>query len=261
MGFVEIDKRTRDKEWSMSELQSHSYFEVYFLLEGSRRLFIEDKMYDISAPTVCVIPPFCMHKTEGGAYSRININVSADCLCGEELDLLYKLGKGGVYRLDKSKASFFIDLLERSACFPFTSPGEDLLTLSFVRVLLAFLDTGFLNPHTPSEQIHMAKGDQTVMQAVTYIKKRFNEDFSLEELCESLFVSKNLLCSKFRGLMNCSIMEYRTFMRISKAKELLISTGMDIGSIAEQCGYSSANYFSLIFKIRSEIELQARYLI
>ena len=75
MSFVEIDERIRSREWSMSELQSHDYFEMYFLLEGSRRLFIDDKIFDISAPAACVIPPFCMHKTEGGAYRRINVNV------------------------------------------------------------------------------------------------------------------------------------------------------------------------------------------
>jgi transcriptional regulator GlxA family with amidase domain len=43
-------------------------------------------------------------------------------------------------------------------------------------------------------------------------------------------------------------MEYRLFTRISRAKELLSSSKMSIESIAAECGFSSANYFSLIFK-------------
>lgn len=248
MSFVEIDERIRDREWSMSQLQSHDYFEVYFLLEGTRRLFIDDKTYHVSAPAACVIPPFCMHKTEGGGYRRINLNVSADALSDRDLDFLNRLSKKAVFGLDAKKASFFINFLEHAAELSGARLGDDRLPLSLVNTILAFLSEEQLTPYTREEKETASKSDKAVMQAVAYIKKRFDEDFSLDELCEALFVSKNALCAKFKRFMNCSVMEYRSFLRITRAKELLVSTKMSLGEIAEHCGYSSANYFSLTFK-------------
>ena len=43
-------------------------------------------------------------------------------------------------------------------------------------------------------------------------------------------------------------MEYVSRMRLSKAKSLLKDTNKSIEDIALDCGFSSANYFGLIFK-------------
>lgn len=246
MSFLEIDARTREREWSMSKLQNHSYFEIYFLLKGRRRLVIDDRIFHISAPAVCVIPPYCMHKTEGDAYRRINVNVSADCLDGKELEFLNRLSQKAVFALDK-KADFLIDFLERAATLSRAFADNTRLATSLVSVLLAFLSENSLVPYR-EEETSGSKDDSLVMQTVAYIKRRFYEDFTLDELCNDLFVSKNSLCSKFRRVMNCSVMEYRSFLRISRAKELLESGRLSLGDVAERCGYSSANYFSLIFK-------------
>lgn len=247
MGFIEIDLRKREKNWSMSKLQSHDYFEIYFLLEGKRRLFVDDKIFNICAPAACVIPPFCMHKTEGSSYKRINVNVSADSLSDRELDFLHRLSKMAAFQLN-TEDGFFINLLERASDLSRTHTDEERLTASLVRVILSFLSEDTLTPYDEENPENSSKSDMAVMQAVTYIKNHFHEELSLDELCNALFVSKNTLCSKFRSVMNCSVMEYRSFLRISKAKELLKSTKLSLSAIADRCGFSSANYFSLIFK-------------
>lgn len=248
MSFIEIDSCTRQNEWSMSELQSHDYYELYFLLEGSRRFFLEGKILNITAPTVCIIPPFCMHKTEGDAYKRINVNVSGDVLSENERAFLDGLGERVVFDLDTEKAGMFLPLLEEAARATSGKPKSESLALSFVHVLLHLIDNGCLSPVDIQLGKPGLKKDVVVMQAVAYINQYYAEDFSVNDLCSALFVSKNSLCAKFRATMHCSVMEYRSFIRISRAKELLISGGKSLEEIAELCGFSSANYFSLIFK-------------
>ena len=187
-----------------------------------------------------------MHKTEGEAYHRINVNVSADCLDEKELDFLHRLSQKAVFGLDK-KADFLIEFLEQAAILSHTFADNHRLASSIVSVILAFLSELSLAPHS-EEETNGSKDELLVMQTVAYIKQRFHKDFSLDELCKDLFVSKNSLCSKFRRVMNCSVMEYRSFLRISRAKELLESGRLSLGEVAERCGYSSANYFSLVFK-------------
>jgi transcriptional regulator GlxA family with amidase domain len=61
-------------------------------------------------------------------------------------------------------------------------------------------------------------------------------------------MSKVSLCKKFKDVMNCSIMEYVMRIRLNKAKGLLRNTNKSIEEVAFECGFSSANYFGLIFK-------------
>ena len=248
MSFSEIDLRERNYTWSMSELQSHAHYEIYCLTNGTRRYFVDDKIYVINAPTVCVIPPFTLHKTEGGAFRRITLNASPDVLTESERNYLTELGKQAVYRLDGEKAEVFIKMLDESAELSLDTPSGDRLSSHFIHVLLAMLKRTTLLPYDTIDNNKGAEKETPAMRAVSYISKHYNENFTLETLCERIFASKNSLCADFRALMNCSVMEYRTFIRISKAKELLSSTKMGLEDIASECGFSSANYFSLIFK-------------
>ena len=37
---------------------------------------LSNELYRICAPTIIVIPPYVMHKTEGGPFIKYNVNVS-----------------------------------------------------------------------------------------------------------------------------------------------------------------------------------------
>lgn len=231
----------------MSSLQSHDYYELYFLLEGSRRFFFNDKIFHITAPTACIIPPFCMHKTEGNAYRRINVNVSAKALSEREKAFLDELGKNVVFAIDVKKAALFLNLLENVVLSDNDTPSEKLAD-SFLHVLLFLLKQDCLQPLQASITTNDPQDRSVAMQIVAYIHDHFFEEFSIQDLCETFFISKNVLCLKFKKLMHCSVMQYRQFIRISKAKELLASTKKSVTEIARVCGFSSENYFSLIFK-------------
>ena len=80
MSFIEFDKSVKTKSWSMYNLHSHPHYEIYFLLKGERSFFLSNSLYTLGEGTLVVIPPYVMHKTEGGPFERFNINVSTDYL-------------------------------------------------------------------------------------------------------------------------------------------------------------------------------------
>ena len=45
MSFLEIEKRRQETSLNMTEFQSHNFFELYFLLEGKREVFVENKLF------------------------------------------------------------------------------------------------------------------------------------------------------------------------------------------------------------------------
>ena len=42
--------------------------------------------------------------------------------------------------------------------------------------------------------------------------------------------------------------EYISTIRIEYAKELLLTTNQKVNEIAEECGFSSASYFNVVFR-------------
>lgn len=248
MDFAEIELRERHQEWSMTDLQSHDYFELYILLEGTRLFFIDDKFFWITAPAVCIIPPFRMHKTEGDAYKRVNINVSSDLLTVNEKAFLNDLGEKVAFKLDAEKSVLFLSLLKKASTYQPQNASDKQPTEAFIHVLLHLLQQDCLLPFTERMEFPKTKSKSIITEIIEYIGRHYKEDFSINDICVKFFISKNTLCSQFRALMHCSIMQYRTFIRISKAKELLSLGKKNLNEIAEECGFSSANYFSLIFK-------------
>ena len=91
MSFLEIEKSARLDEWSMQDLHSHPHHEIYYLSKGNRKFLLSNALYNIQAPAIIVIPPHVMHKTEGDAFERYNINVAPSYLDAFQAETLEKL--------------------------------------------------------------------------------------------------------------------------------------------------------------------------
>ena len=88
--FLRIEESSM-LQMTMRKLHSHPHYEIYFLYDGSRSFFIENALYSITAPAILVVPPFAMHKTEGGAFRRVNIYVTESMLNDFQKEVLTSL--------------------------------------------------------------------------------------------------------------------------------------------------------------------------
>ena len=91
MEFIEIEEGERKISHEMNKPHSHEHYELYFLLNGEREFFIDNKMFVVPEKSLVVVPPYSMHKTAGGPYKRINVNVSPELLSQAENDFLKKV--------------------------------------------------------------------------------------------------------------------------------------------------------------------------
>ena len=250
MEFLEIETREMRENFTMSDPQFHDYYELYFLFEGTRELFVENKMFHVPAGSFCVIPPFSMHKTEGMPYRRVNAYISSDLLDEEERNYLNSLGKDVAFALEKEQAEFLEKLLSeagKSRVEGYRQRKKYLL--HFVKTTLCFLQMQKLTPLEPLSGVKSKKkADALILKVVSYINENYPSKLTLKELAKKFFVSMNTLCGRFQDSMNCSVMQYTTAVRVNKAKMYLLTTEKGLEEIAELCGFSSANYFGLIFK-------------
>ena len=250
MEFVEIEYRKREKNWNMAAMQSHGYYEIYCLTSGSRTIFVGDKLFVIDEGSVVILPPFTLHKTEGGSYERFNIYISPELLDEKERGFLNGFSASPAFKPSGKGSKQLMALL--SAYLSLGGGQDSSLTekyrLHFVKLALLILQSAVSSPIASSELLAAGTGGEEILSVLAYINSNLSEEITLDGLCKRFFLSRNTLCRRFRMTVGSSVMEYCTGARLNLAKRLLLEGNFDMEEIAERCGFSSANYFSLIFK-------------
>ncbi len=87
-----------------------------------------------------------------------------------------------------------------------------------------------------------------ILSAQAIIEERACENLALGDVAREVFVSPWYLSRLFKATCGVSFQDYLTRVRIDKAKALLRDTDMSCKAIGQMVGYSSASYFSQVFK-------------
>lgn len=88
----------------------------------------------------------------------------------------------------------------------------------------------------------------TIRKAITYIDQHLKDELSLKDVAAHVHLNPSYFSVLFKEQVNLNFSEYVTRRRIQRAKELVISTNLPIGEIAEEAGYKTAKYFIKIFR-------------
>lgn len=92
------------------------------------------------------------------------------------------------------------------------------------------------------------KCSSKVLMAIEYIRNNYSRQISLEDIAEYAGISRIYLSQLFKRETGKNIRDYLAEYRLSKAKELLLTSNLKIYTISELCGFGSAQYFNRIFK-------------
>lgn len=251
MAFVEIEKLARQDDWAMHDLHSHPHYELYFLSKGSRTFFLSNALYKLEAPAIVVIPPHVMHKTEGSAFERYNVNVSVDYLNDFEKETLEKKALCIVKPKPTEEAELLHILHLLNTVDRRQKHGESIFNTLFSYFIFTVdrLAGSNQTPHTQTKN----SIPTLILKVIDYINENYDQKQTLDELAKYFFVSRSTLIYNFKKYTNCSLIDFLLNVRLTKAKELLLNTKKSVSEIAELCGFCSANYFGLIFKKKENL--------
>lgn len=98
------------------------------------------------------------------------------------------------------------------------------------------LKSGFVNESEP------------IVKCIYAIDKNMDRMFSVDELASTVNLSASRLFQLFHAQFGISPIQYIARCKIQTASDLLSSTMLSNGEIAERLGFSSANYFVRFFK-------------
>jgi len=75
-----------------------------------------------------------------------------------------------------------------------------------------------------------------------------NDKFGVNDICNELRISRVQLYRKVKAVLNCNVNDYIVTTRLQKAKYYMQHENLSISEIAFKSGFSSAAYFSTVFK-------------
>ena len=248
--FLRIEESSLP-QLTMRKLHSHPHYEVYFLCEGKRSFFIENALYSIEAPAVLVVPPFAMHKTEGGAFRRVNIYVSESLLNESQKQVLTSLSLSFV-PLTEEQSEHLQEILHLTLDHALTEENKrDMDKAKFDFFILSLYH--YAENRLPQSVESSQQASPIVTKAINYMNANYTDPLTLDDLAERIYATKQTLNYHFKKDLGCTPMNYLLRLRLTKVKEMLATTDKSIESIAESCGFSSGNYLTLIFKQKEGI--------
>ena len=118
-------------------------------------------------------------------------------------------------------------------------------SLHVTRLLTALIDSRLVQSGAKPE----TEGDfGAVERTIFYMKQHLSEPLHLETLARVAALSKYHFIRRFRAATGSSPYNYLTHLRVSRAKELLVTSRLPVTEVAAQVGFSGAGNFIRAFR-------------
>lgn len=89
--------------------------------------------------------------------------------------------------------------------------------------------------------------DSKAQSIIRFIQEHYAENISAAELSERFGLSANHITNLLKSTLGIRYNDYVTQLRLSRAKELLLSTRLSVKEITTACGYFSQSHFTKLF--------------
>ncbi|UCD36498.1 MAG: helix-turn-helix domain-containing protein [Nitrospiraceae bacterium] len=111
--------------------------------------------------------------------------------------------------------------------------------------------------NTASQSSHGNLLPASIANVIAYIEGNLNSQISLDSLAKVAFTSKYHFCKVFKKHMGMSPLKYVAFLRVTKAKELLLRDDLNISDVAWEVGFNDLSNFNKHFKKHTGISPSA----
>ncbi|MHA6485364.1 helix-turn-helix domain-containing protein [Paenibacillus sp. strain BS8-2] len=252
--YVEYVKRT--EPYTMDIDHYHPYYEIYYLLSGSRVYFIEDRSYSIEQGDLVFIGKEMFHRTMQAGESkheRVIIHCSDEWFRGLGGDLKTMFARlfeadMRVLRLPRSES-----LIAESAIRTMKQEAESReagypMAIRHAAASLLLLCGRYAAKHQPEPFHHVSPLHAKISEIVRYINAHYDEPLRLAELSDRFFISSHYLSRMFKEVTGFVFTDYVVLTRIKEAQRLLRETELSISAIAERVGFENFSHFGKTFK-------------
>ena len=249
---------------ALTQLHTHNYIELTYVISGSFSQIIHGTEVEFGAGELCLIDKNCVHQdilsdrdakiifigiskemfrriTDGTSATddRI-INFLQSALLTQK-DLLQYLSFTP-YDTDDRRMSNTIGQLLSELCEPDTASPlicEGLLIRIFTLLSSAY-------DFSLSRELLKEKNWLIYEEITDYIRENYR-DVSLPRLCDRFHFQQDYFARMLKKQTGMTFISYVQDVRLSEAKQRLLTTDASIEDIAEAVGYENKGYFYKIF--------------
>jgi AraC-like DNA-binding protein len=234
----------------MPDMPFHLWPELFLQISGCTTFQFPEETCRVGPGEICLVSRGLPHREKvrpwRGPFFNILIAYSPDRihfhLARQEED-----GRPSIVvysELETPDSVHMVDLLknaadwfhEGDAIHRFAVKGSLLANLS---ILLATIKQ---EPMDAPEPLKVMQARQLIMQHLS------QPQLSVNWIGRSLQSSPNYLSLLFRETMGKNLVAYITERRIIRARDLLVSSTLNISEISQACGYDDPSYFTRVFR-------------
>lgn len=233
----------------MTRPHHHDDYEIYFLVSGNRKYFIQNTIYTLSPNQIVIFKPNIPHQV------TVNLNIPYERhLLYVTPQLFSEVFNNNPFLEQIVNKQFFnlsSDNFEKALNFISKINDEfktnDIYSLSNIKNILSELLI-FIERHNDTSNITIDKGDLRIQNAINFILEHYSESITLADCAKIASINYHSFSKAFQKITAIGFKEFLTRLRIDKGCELLETTNYSITQIAESVGFSTDNHFSTTFK-------------
>ena len=260
---ITLERVVRNEELVMQEMHFHPEFEIYYMFNGERYYFIENRTYRVRKGSLVLINSMNIHKTSelgNNFHDRFLIELNVEPfstffqnISGVSLAEFFAR-YSCILELDEQAQVWiercFNDIMEESE-----KKLDDYPVIIMMKIteILLFVRRFHSNGLIPS---NLSMSDKTKHQMINEIAAFITQGEirvkTLDEICSRFFISKSYLCRIFREVTGFTVQDYINIHCVKKAQQLLELNDTSIADISANLGYNSVTYFERVFKKYTE---------
>ncbi|MBE6761031.1 MAG: AraC family transcriptional regulator [Ruminococcaceae bacterium] len=226
-----------------SNLHWHNFIELELILSGSGEQILNGQKMALTSGCLSVLRLTDFHQvvpTED--LHLLNLMVD-DSFLSEELLGKITAGDTLFFNLEENEADnleklFRLCMAENQAFSPDIRYLKHLVICIFLKILKM----------TPKTSGKPPADERPIQAALLYIHMHFRENPKLSEVAKIAHYNASHFSNTFHKELGTTYCDYLNTLKISYAKELLISTSLKIADICYECGFTSHSNFLRLFK-------------
>ncbi len=243
----------------------HQCIEFLYISKGYGIVVVDNQHYTARPGRLFIFPPFRLHKVHVDAgdknqYHRTTMHIEHSSVISTLHAFPRQQAQFSALAASHVPAQIY-DLSEQAEFMEVILEQFDKLDPSghstasdvafMVMQIMAFL------PAQPQE--FMPQQQTVASRIMQWIENNYSDKFSLDELAQSIGLSRSYTSRIFRQQTGGSIHEYLLTRRIKKSCDLLRTSPLSIDAIAQEVGFIEVTYFITCFKkMMSQTPLQYR---
>lgn len=110
------------------------------------------------------------------------------------------------------------------------------------------LKQNYMRVHENLEHFKQDHVHDPVQKAKAWIKENLSQKIAIKDISDQVYVNPTYLCEIFKKQTGQTVLDYITDVRLEKARELLVDTDHNVGTVSQLLGYQDTKYFSRLFK-------------